>query len=57
MQQISTEEVKEVPFDDQMSVEGSWGLRESKSFVGLQRKLRAFLRRQKDDEIVKMKRV
>ena len=37
MQQISTE-VKEVPFDDQINVEGSWGLRESKSVVGLQKK-------------------
>ena len=42
MQQISAEEVKEVPFDDQTSAEGSWGLRESKNVVGLQRKLRAF---------------
>ena len=42
MQQISTEEVKEVPFDDQMSVEGSWRLRELRSVVGSQRKLRAF---------------
>ena len=42
MQQISTEEVKEVPFDDQTNVEGSWGLRELKSVVGSQRKLRAF---------------
>jgi len=56
MQQVSTEEVKEVPFYDQINVEGSWGLRESKSVVGLQRKLIAF-RRQKDDEIVKMKGV
>ena len=38
MQQISTEEVKEVPFDDQMSVEGSWRLRELRSVVGLQKK-------------------
>jgi len=42
MQQISTEEVKKVPFDDQISVEGSWGVRESKSVAGLQKKLRAF---------------
>jgi len=56
MQQISTEEVKEVPFYDQINVEGSWGLRESKSVVGLQKRFRAF-RRQKDDETVKMKRV
>jgi len=42
MQQISTEEVKEVPFDDRMSVEGSWRLRELRSVVGLQRKLRTF---------------
>ena len=42
MQQISIEEVKEVPFDDQINVEGSWGLRELKSVVGLQRKLIAF---------------
>jgi len=42
MQQISTEEVKEVPFDDQTNAEGSWGLRELKSVVGSQRKLRAF---------------
>jgi len=42
MQQISTKKVKEVPFDDQVNVEGSWGLRELKSVVGLQRKLRAF---------------
>ena len=41
MQQISTEEVKGVPFDDQTNAEGSWGLRELKSVVGLQRKLRA----------------
>ena len=54
MQQISTEEVKEVPFDDQINVERSWGLRESKSVVGLQRRLRVF-RRQKDDETVEMK--
>ena len=38
-----------------MSVEGSWGLRELRSVVGLQRKLRAFFRRQRDDETVKMK--
>jgi len=38
MKQISTEEVKEVPFDDQINVEGVWGLRESKSVVGLQKK-------------------
>jgi len=56
MQQISTEEVKEIPFDDQISVGGSWGLKESKSVVGSQRRLRAF-RRQKDDETVKVKRV
>jgi len=56
MQQISIEEVKEVPFDVQINVEGSWGLRESKSVVGLQRRLRAF-RGQKDDETVKMKGV
>ena len=42
MQQISTEEVKEVPFDDQMSIEGSWRLRELRSAVVLQRKLIAF---------------
>jgi len=54
MQQVSTEEVKEVPFDDQMSVEGSWRLRELRSVVGLQRKL-SVLRRQRDDETVKMK--
>ena len=42
MQQISTEGIKEVPFDDQANVEGSWGLRELKNIVGLQRKLRAF---------------
>ena len=42
MQQISIEEVREVPFDDQISVEGRWGLREPKSVVGLQRRLRAF---------------
>jgi len=27
MQQTSTEEVKEVPFDDQTNAEGSWGLK------------------------------
>jgi len=42
MQQISTEEVKEVPFDDQVSVQGGWRLRELRSVVGLQRKLRVF---------------
>jgi len=42
MQQKSTEEVKEVPFDDRLNAEGSWGLRGLKSVVGLQRKLRAF---------------
>ena len=42
MQQISTEEVKEVPFDDQINVEGVWGLKESKSVVGLQKKRRGF---------------
>jgi len=42
MQQISMEEVKGVPFDDRMSDEESWRLRELRSFVGLQRKLRAF---------------
>jgi len=41
MQQTSTEEVKGVPFDDQLNAEGGWGSRESKSVVGLQRKLRA----------------
>ena len=34
MQQISTEEVKGVPFDDQTNAEGSWGFRELKSVVG-----------------------
>jgi len=34
MQQISTERIKEVPFDDQANVEGSWGLRELKGVVG-----------------------
>jgi len=38
MQQISTEEVKGVPFDDRMSVEESWRLRELRSFVVSQRK-------------------
>jgi len=42
MQQISTEEVKEVPFDDRLSDEESWRLGELRSFVGSQRKLRAF---------------
>jgi len=42
MQQTSTEEIKGVPFDDRMSAEGSWRLRELRSFVGSQRKLRAF---------------
>jgi len=42
MQQISPREVKEVPFDDQTNAEGSWGLREVRSVVGLQKKLRAF---------------
>ena len=37
MQQTSTEEVKGVPFDDQLNVEGGWGSRESKSVVGLQK--------------------
>ena len=55
MQQISTEEVKEVPFDDQMSVEGSWGLRELKSVVGLQKKTQSVLRMQRGDETVEMK--
>ena len=27
MQQKSTEEVKEVPFDNRLNAEGSWGLR------------------------------
>jgi len=34
MQQTSTEEVKEVPFDDQTNVVGSWEFRELKSIVG-----------------------
>jgi len=55
MQQISTEEVKEVPFDDQMSVEGSWRLRELRSVVGLQKKTQSVLRMQRDDETVEMK--
>ena len=55
MQQISTEEVKEVPFDDQMSVEGSWGLRELENVVGLQKKTQSVLRMQRDDETVEMK--
>ena len=42
MQQTSTEEVKEVPFDDQTNVVGSWEFRELKSVVGLQRKFRTF---------------
>jgi len=42
MQQVSTEEIKEVPFNDQISVEGSWRLRELRSVVGSQRKLGAF---------------
>ena len=54
MQQVSTEEVKELPFDDQTSVEGSWRLRELRSVVGLQRKLN-ILRKQRDDETVEMK--
>jgi len=51
----STEEVKEVPFDDQINVEGGWRSRESRraSWV-CRRRLRAF-RRQEDDETVKMK--
>jgi len=55
MQQISTEEVKEVPSDDQMSVEGSWRLRELRSVVGLQKKTQRVLRMQRDDETVEMK--
>jgi len=55
MQQVSTEEVKEVPFDDQMSVEGSWRLRELRSVVGLQKKTQSVLRMQRDDETVEMK--
>ena len=47
MQKISPREVKEVPFDDQTNTEGSWGLRELKSVVGLQRKLRAFEKAQR----------
>jgi len=54
MQQISTEEVKEVPFDDQTSVEGSWRLRELTSVVGLQKKTQSVLRMQRDDETVEM---
>ena len=38
MQQTSTEEVKGVPFDDQLNVEGGWRSRESKSVVGLRKK-------------------
>jgi len=52
MQQISTEEVKGVPFYDRMSVEESWRLRELRSFVGLQRENLERLRVQKDDGTV-----
>jgi len=38
-----------------MSVEGSWGLRELRSIVGLQKKTQSVLRMQRDDETVEMK--
>ena len=57
MQQISTEEVKGVPFYDRMSVEESWRLRELRSFVGLQRENLERLRVQKDDGTVEAQRV
>ena len=52
MQQISTEEVKEVPFDDRMSVKESWRLRGLRSFVVRREKNLECLRVQKDDGTV-----
>jgi len=42
MQQTSTEEVKEVPFDDQTNVVGSWELRGVEERRRLQKEFRTF---------------
>jgi len=57
MQQISIEGVKGLPFCDQMSVEESWRLRETRSFVVRKEKYLECLRVKKDDGTVEAQRV
>jgi len=57
MQQTSTEEVKELPFYDRMSIEGSWRLRGLRSFVGCRKKNLESLRMKESDETVEVQGV